>query len=65
MNLIEEAITAHWGARCHHYEQGCFVCEAWKQYDEGKALTRRYDDAMERIHNLTAELEYLRREVHR
>ena len=28
-------------------------------------LATRYDDAIERIHNLTAELEYLRREVSR
>ena len=29
------------------------------------ALTVRYDEAIERIHNLQAELEYLRREVGR
>lgn len=28
-------------------------------------LATKYDDAIERIHNLTAELEYLRREVNR
>ena len=33
MNLIEEAITAHWGFKCSEYEQGCVVCEAWRDYD--------------------------------
>lgn len=32
-NLIEEAITEHWGERCPKYIWGCIVCEAWKQYD--------------------------------
>jgi hypothetical protein len=33
MNHIEEAMTAHWGERCDDYEQGCPVCDAWRQYD--------------------------------
>ena len=33
MNLIEEALTGHWGERCSDYEEGCVVCEAWRDYD--------------------------------
>lgn len=33
MNRIEEAMTAHWGERCDDYEQGCPVCDAWREYD--------------------------------
>ena len=33
MNRIEEALTAHWGDRCDDYEQGCPVCDAWREYD--------------------------------
>ena len=33
MNLVEEAITGHWGERCDEYEQGCPVCDAWHEYD--------------------------------
>ena len=33
MNRIEEAMTAHWGDRCDDYEQGCPVCDAWREYD--------------------------------
>ena len=33
--------------------------------DACQALAARYDDAMKRISDLTAELEYLRREVNR
>lgn len=33
MNLVEQAITAHWGERCDDYEQGCPVCDAWREYD--------------------------------
>ena len=33
MNLIEQAMTAHWGERCDDYEQGCPVCDAWREYD--------------------------------
>ena len=33
MKLITEAIEAHWGARCSEREEGCPVCDAWRQYD--------------------------------
>lgn len=33
MNLIEQAITGHWGERCADYEQGCPVCDAWREYE--------------------------------
>jgi hypothetical protein len=26
-------MTAHWGERCDDYEQGCPVCDAWREYD--------------------------------
>jgi hypothetical protein len=33
MNLIEQAIESYWGERCPDYEEGCVVCEAWRDYD--------------------------------
>jgi hypothetical protein len=33
MNLIEQAIEEYWGARCEDYEEGCVVCDAWREYD--------------------------------
>lgn len=33
MNLVEQAIAEHWGEKCDDYEQGCPVCDAWRQYD--------------------------------
>jgi hypothetical protein len=33
MNLIEQAIESYWGERCSDYEEGCVVCDAWRQYD--------------------------------
>ena len=33
MNLIEEALTGHWGPKCSEYEGGCIVCDAWREYD--------------------------------
>lgn len=33
MNLIEEALTGHWGARCPEHAEGCPVCNAWREYD--------------------------------
>ena len=33
MNLVEEALTGHWGPKCSEYEEGCIVCDAWRQYD--------------------------------
>jgi len=32
-NPIHEAIEFYWGTRCPEYEEGCPVCEAWRQYD--------------------------------
>lgn len=33
MNLVEQAITEHWGEKCDSYEQGCPVCDAWREYE--------------------------------
>ena len=33
MNLVEEALTEHWGEKCDSYEQGCVVCQAWREYE--------------------------------
>ena len=33
MNLVEQAMTAHWGEKCDEYEQGCPVCDAWREYE--------------------------------
>ena len=31
--LIEQAIEGHWGARCAEHQDGCPVCDAWREYD--------------------------------
>ena len=33
MNLIEQAIEGYWGERCSDYEEGCVVCDAWREYE--------------------------------
>jgi len=33
MNLVEEALTGHWGPKCSEYEEGCVVCDAWREYE--------------------------------
>jgi hypothetical protein len=33
-NPIHEAIESYWGERCPEHEDGCPVCEVWKQYYE-------------------------------
>ena len=33
MNLVEQALTGHWGERCAEHQDGCPVCDAWRQYD--------------------------------
>lgn len=33
MNLVEQAMTAHWGEKCDDYEEGCPVCDAWREYE--------------------------------
>ena len=33
MNLVEQALTEHWGEKCADYEQGCPVCDAWREYE--------------------------------
>jgi hypothetical protein len=44
MNLVEQAITEHWGEKCDSYEQGCPVCDAWREYENlatyGETLTK-------------------------
>jgi hypothetical protein len=32
-NPVHEAILFYWGERCPEHEDGCPVCEAWRQYD--------------------------------
>ena len=34
MNLVEQAITEHWGPPCPEYERGCPVCDAWREYED-------------------------------
>ena len=31
--LIAEAVEFYWGERCPEHEDGCPVCEGWRQYD--------------------------------
>ena len=33
MNLIEQALTGYWGPKCSEYEEGCIVCDAWREYE--------------------------------
>ena len=33
MNLIEQAIESYWGERCAEHQDGCPVCDAWRDYD--------------------------------
>lgn len=33
MNLIKRAMLEYWGERCEYYEEGCVVCDAWREYD--------------------------------
>jgi hypothetical protein len=33
MNLVEEALTEQWGPKCSEYEEGCIVCDAWREYE--------------------------------
>ena len=32
-NLVEQAIAGHWGERCAEHQDGCPVCDAWREYD--------------------------------
>ena len=33
MNPIKRAMLEYWGERCDDYEEGCPVCDAWREYD--------------------------------
>lgn len=48
MNLVEQALTEHWGEKCNDYEQGCPVCDAWREYENlvtyGETLERQHHD---------------------
>lgn len=33
MNLVEQAIAGHWGERCKTHQDGCPVCDAWREYE--------------------------------
>ena len=43
MNLVEQTLTEQWGEKCPEYEQGCVVCQAWREYENlvtyGESLT--------------------------
>jgi hypothetical protein len=39
-NLVEQALVGYWGERCPKHEDGCLVCEAWKQYDNMAGETK-------------------------
>ena len=49
MNLVEEALTGHWGPKCSEYEEGCIVCDAWREYENlatyGETLTKEAQKA--------------------
>jgi hypothetical protein len=53
MNLIEEALTGHWGPKCSEYEQGCVVCDAWREYENlatyGETLTKEAQKAFTEV----------------
>ncbi|AMX93661.1 MULTISPECIES: hypothetical protein [Mesorhizobium] len=38
-DFIAEAITEAFGERCPDYAEGCAACDAWKQYDDLRALS--------------------------
>jgi hypothetical protein len=48
MNLVEEALTGHWGPKCSEYEEGCIVCDAWREYENlvayGETLKKSFTD---------------------
>ena len=48
MNLVEEALTGHWGPKCSEYEQGCIVCDAWREYENlvayGETLKKSFTE---------------------
>ena len=35
-NLIEEAIEYYWGKKCAEFNNDCFACKAWKEYNKLK-----------------------------
>ena len=49
MNLIEEALTGHWGPKCSEYEEGCIVCDAWREYEN----LATYGETLNKAENLT------------
>lgn len=34
IDLVEEAITQHWGERCEEFYAGCRNCQTWSAYDD-------------------------------
>jgi hypothetical protein len=48
MNLVEEALTGHWGPKCSEYEEGCIVCDAWREYENlatyGETLKKAFTE---------------------
>ena len=53
MNLVEEALTGHWGPKCSEYEEGCIVCDAWREYENlatyGETLTKEAQKAFTEV----------------
>jgi hypothetical protein len=62
MNLIEQALQEHWGPKCSEYEEGCIVCDAWREYENlatyGETLKK-----VERVDNNMLIEELLRQPV--
>lgn len=41
MKLIKDAITEWFGERCPDFDEGCFACQAWAEWD---AMTKEIAD---------------------
>ena len=48
MNRIKRAMLEYWGERCEDYEEGCVVCDAWREYENlatyGETLKKSFTD---------------------
>jgi len=53
MNLVEQALTEHWGEKCADYEQGCPVCDAWREYENlvtyGASETPNHEELLKNL----------------
>jgi hypothetical protein len=39
----------YWGERCEDYEEGCVVCDAWREYEN----LATYGETLNKTENLT------------